>query len=73
MSDCKPSTVNGDVAPVAVNDPGDDVTVNEVAAGDNSGSEKDTEAAPLLKARDVPTSVAVTLVGANGSKKSFDA
>jgi hypothetical protein len=30
-------------------------------------------AAPLLNALPVPTFVAVTLVGANGSKKSFEA
>jgi hypothetical protein len=71
--DCNPVTVSGEVAPVAVKDPGDDVTVNDVAAGDSAGREKDTEAAPLLNARDVPTSVAVTFVGAFGSKKSFDA
>ena len=73
MFDCSPVTVSGEDAPVAVNDPGDDVTVNDVAAGDDPGREKDTDAAPLLNGRDVPTSVAVTLVGDCGCKKSFDA
>jgi hypothetical protein len=44
-----------------------------VAAGESAGREKDTETAPLLNALPVPTSVPVTPVGANGSKKSFDA
>jgi hypothetical protein len=44
-----------------------------VAAGDRAGRENATEAAPLLNGLFVPTSVAVTLVGASGSKKSFDA
>jgi hypothetical protein len=63
----------GEEDPIAVYDPGEDVTVNDVAAGDNSGREKDTEAAPLLNALFVPMSVALTLVGASGSKKSLDA
>jgi hypothetical protein len=45
--------------------------VKEVAAGEFAGSSKATDAAPLLKGLSVPTSVAVTLIGANGSKKSF--
>ena len=49
------------------------VTVKDVAAGESAGRENETVAAPLLNARPVPTFVAVTPVGANGSKKSFDA
>lgn len=49
------------------------VTVKEVAAGESAGRENDTEAAPLLNGLSVPTSAADTLVGASGSKKSFDA
>ena len=49
------------------------VTVKDVAAGESAGKENDTETAPLLNARPVPTFVPVTPVGANGSKKSFDA
>jgi hypothetical protein len=44
-----------------------------VAAGDSAGKENETFAAPLLNALPVPTFVAVTSVGASGSKKSFDA
>jgi hypothetical protein len=44
-----------------------------VAAGEFAGKENVTSARPLLNARPVPTFVATTLVGANGSKKSFDA
>ena len=44
-----------------------------MAAGESAGREKETVAAPLLYALPVPTFVAVTLVGANGSKKSLDA
>jgi hypothetical protein len=49
------------------------VTVKDVAAGESAGRENATETAPLLKALPVPTFVPVTPVGANGSKKSFDA
>jgi hypothetical protein len=49
------------------------VTVNEVAAGDPTGNENETEAEPSLKGLFVPTFVAITLVGASGCKKSFDA
>ena len=47
------------------------VTVKDVAAGEFAGRENATEIAPLLKGLAVPTSVAVTPVGANGSRKSF--
>jgi hypothetical protein len=69
--DCNPSTVNGDVAPVAVNDPGDDVTVNEVAGGEPSGRLKDTTAAPLSKGLFVPIFTGLLINGARGSRKSF--
>jgi hypothetical protein len=67
-----PDTTIGDDDPVFVS-PVLAVTVKDVAAGESSGKEKATDAAPSLKARDVPMSVAVTEVGANGSRKSFDA
>lgn len=44
-----------------------------MAAGESAGKENETVAAPSLKALPVPTFVAETPVGANGSKKSFDA
>ena len=47
------------------------VTVKEVAAGESAGKEKDTLAAPLLKALPVPTFVAEMLTGASGGIKSF--
>ena len=65
--------MTGELAPVPVKDPGDDVTVKDVAAGESAGKEKETVAEPLLKALPVPTFVAVAPVGASGSKKSFDA
>ena len=49
------------------------VTVKDVAAGESAGKENATDTAPLLNGRFVPTFVPVTPVGANGSKKSFDA
>ena len=62
-------TVNGDDAPVAVNPPGEDVAVKDVAAAPEAAAVKVTVAAPLLYARAVPTSVAVTPVGAFGCRK----
>jgi hypothetical protein len=53
--------------------PGLEVAVKEVASGESAGKVKVTVAAPLLNALPVPTFVAVPIVGANGSKKSFDA
>jgi hypothetical protein len=76
LSDFRFVTVIGDVDPVAVLvvSPADvAVTVNEVAAGDPTGRENATDAAPLSNALSVPTSVAVTLTGVCGAKKSFDA
>jgi len=49
------------------------VAVKEVAAGESSGKVKATVAEPLLNALEAPTFVAVPIVGAEGSKKSFDA
>jgi hypothetical protein len=71
--DCKPVTVIGEDDPVPVYPPGDEVTVNDVAAGDSAGKEKETVAWPLLNALPVPEVVAETFVGANGSRKSFEA
>jgi hypothetical protein len=51
--------------------PGLEVTKYKVAAGEPPGSEKETVAAALPNALPVPTSVADTLVGADGCKKSF--
>ena len=68
----KPVTIIGDDAPVPVC-PVLAVTVKDVALGESAGKENATETAPLLNALPVPTSVPVTPVGANGSKKSFDA
>ena len=74
--EARPVTVTGedDPVPVLVVCPAAvAVTVKEVAAGDSAGIENETVAAPSLNALFVPTSVALTPVGANGSKKSFDA
>ena len=71
MSDNNPVTRNGEVAPVAVKDPGFEVTVKPVAAGESPGNVKATSTAPLLKARPVPTLVAEVIVGCFGSKKSL--
>ena len=70
--DAMPVTTSGEDAPVAVC-PVLAVTVKDVAAGESAGKENATETAPSLNARPVPTFVPTTLVGANGSKKSFDA
>jgi len=67
-----PVTVRGEDAPVAVC-PVLAVTVKDVALGDRAGKENATETAPLSNALPVPIFVPVTPVGANGSKKSFDA
>ena len=67
-----PVTVSGEDAPVAVW-PVLAVTVKDVALGESAGREKDTDTAASLNALPVPTSVPTTLIGANGSKKSFDA
>lgn len=67
-----PVTVIGEDDPVAVW-PLLAVTVKEVAAGESAGKENETTAAPSLYALPVPTFEADTLIGANGSKKSFEA
>ena len=62
----------GDDDPVAVTFPGLEVTVNDVAAGEPPGKLKLTSAAALFSnARPLPMSVADTLTGAEGCKKSF--
>jgi hypothetical protein len=71
-AEVNPVTVKGDVAPVAVC-PVLAVTVKDVALGESAGRENETVAAPLLNARPVPTFVPTTLIGAKGSRKSFDA
>jgi hypothetical protein len=57
-------TVKGLDAPDAVKEPGVDVTVYEVIGNLLEGAVKVTVAAPLLWALDVPTLVAVPIVGA---------
>jgi hypothetical protein len=47
------------------------VTVYEVAAGESALIVNDTDAAPLLNGLFVPISVAVPIIGLNGSKKSL--
>jgi hypothetical protein len=65
--EAKPVTTSGEDAPLAVNPLGLEVTVKEEIGAPLSPPElKATEAAPLLKAREVPTSVATTLTGAFG-------
>jgi hypothetical protein len=68
--DAIPGTTIGEDSPVAIC-PVLDVAVYDEAAGESAGSSKATDAAPLLNGRSVPTSVATTLIGAFGSKKSF--
>jgi hypothetical protein len=67
--EARPVTVNGEDAPEAVNPPGEDVTVKDVAAAPVAAGVNATDTAPLLYGRDVPTSVPVTPVGAFGCKK----
>jgi len=67
-----PDTTIGEADPATVC-PVLAVTVKDVALGERAGKENATETAPSLKALPVPTFVPVTPVGANGSKKSFDA
>ena len=66
MLDCNPVTVKGLDAPDAVKEPGVDVTVYEVIGSLLEGAVKVTVAAPLLWALEVPTLVAVPIVGATG-------
>ena len=65
-----PVTVIGDEDPVAVC-PVEAVTVYDVATGELAGREKLTDAAPSLNALPAPMSVAETLVGSIGCKKSL--
>jgi hypothetical protein len=63
--DCSPATVIGEEDPVPVNPPGEEVTVYPVIADPPVWPAVNvTDAAPLLNERDVPTSVAVPIVGA---------
>jgi hypothetical protein len=74
IAEDKFSTTIGEDAPVAVLvvcPTAVAVTVKNVAATEPSGRAKDTEAAPLLKARFVPTFVATIFMGVDGPKKSF--
>ena len=68
VADCNPSTVIGDVVPVPVKDPGEDVTVYPVIGSfpSNTGAVNGTVANPLLNARVDPVSDAVPIVGASG-------
>jgi hypothetical protein len=65
--DCNPVTCTEVEDVVAVNEPGEEVTVYEViGAPFEEGAVQLTVAAPLLNARPVPTSVAETDVGTLG-------
>jgi hypothetical protein len=67
VADCRPVTVIGEDAPLAVYPPGLEVTVKEEIVAPLSPPEvKATEAAPLLKARPEGVFVATTLTGAFG-------
>ena len=68
--DCNPNIEIGEEDPVAVKEPGDDVTVYDVAAFLVSGV-KVISARPLLYGRLAGTLVAVPIVGAYGIKKSL--
>ncbi len=64
--DDKPVTTIGLEEPEAVIDPGFDVIVNVVTKPPPEPGVKVTDAAALLNALDVPTSVAVPIVGIDG-------
>jgi hypothetical protein len=64
-------TVTGDVALVAVNDPGLDVTVKDAGTPPVAFAVTATVAAPLLKARDDGVFVAVPIVGVSGTSGTF--
>jgi hypothetical protein len=66
VEDCNPVTISGLEAPVAVSDPGLDVTVKEVTGRPVVAAKKATDCRPLLKARPEGVSVATTEVGASG-------
>ena len=66
-------TVKGELAPDAVNPPGELVTVNDVAAAPVAEGVKVTLADPLLYALPDPTLVAVPIVGATGADLAPDA
>jgi hypothetical protein len=71
--DCNPVTVKGEDAPDAVKEPGVDVTVYEVIGSLLVGAVNVTVAAPLLWALEVPTLVAVPMVGDTGTDLAPDA
>lgn len=61
-------TVKGELAPDAVKDPGEEVTVYEVTGSlEVEGAVNETEAAPLLNARPEPELEAETDVGTVGA------
>jgi len=72
VDDCKPVTVRGEDAPVAVYPPTLDVTVKEVAAAP-APAVNVTVAEPLLYARPEPAFVAVPIVGTPGAPFIEDA
>jgi len=73
VADCRPATVIGLEAPVPVYPPGELVTVYELIGNLLVGAVNVTLAAPLLYALEVPTFVAVPIVGATGELLAPDA
>ena len=70
VEDCKPVTTIGDTAPLAVYEPGDDVTVYVLpreVPGVNA-----IDADPLLNALEVPTFVAATSVTTDAAEPTAD-
>ena len=66
MLDCNPVIIIGLEEPVAVNDPGDEVTVYDVALPPVVAGVNDMDALPLLNALPDAELVAVTEVGTPG-------
>jgi hypothetical protein len=73
--DNNPSTTSGEDGPETVligcADDAAAVIVKEVAGGEEGSREKETDAAPSLYGRLVPTSVMLVICGVSGSRKSF--
>jgi hypothetical protein len=67
VPEARPVTVTGLDVPVPVNEPGVDVAVYEEALPPVVDAVNATVAAPLLYALEVPTLVAVPIVGASGT------
>jgi hypothetical protein len=68
VDDCKPVTIIGELVPLAVYEPGVDVTVKLAGTPPVSVTgENATDADPLLYALPVPTFVATTEVGTDGT------